>query len=153
YRILAFIRPGEVRLRTRGSEDWTAKLPELARMLAVPSLLGCVLDGELCAISADGLCDFSRLQRAIADGHTRELVYSVFDLPFAVGEDLRDKPLLERKQTLAALLEHVDDPHIRYWSHVRGSGPQVFERACALRAEGVISKRIDAPYESRRTRT
>ncbi|MFO7562505.1 MAG: DNA ligase D [Enhygromyxa sp.] len=154
YRILAEIGDGEVRLRTRGGEDWSARLPELARALDHPALADSVLDGELCAIDPSGASSFDRLQKALAEGRTADLMFWVFDLPFARGHDLRRVPLLERKQTLAWLLERLgDDRRVRYCDHVIGGGPEVFARACALGAEGVISKRIDSSYESRRART
>jgi bifunctional non-homologous end joining protein LigD len=154
YRILAYVRSsGEVRLMTRGGEDWTARLPELARELDHPALANSVLDGELCSIDPSGVTSFDRLQKALAEGRSAELMFSVFDLPFALGHDLRQMPLLERKQSLAQLLERLGGRRIRYCSHVVGDGPKVFSRACELGVEGIISKRIDSTYESRRTRT
>lgn len=154
YRILAHVHAGGARLRTRGGEDWTARLPELARALSIPVLANSILDGEICVLDSNGVTRFDRLQQALAESRTAEVIYSVFDLPFVHGRDLRRTPLLERKQALKQLLEHVDSGgRIRYSDHVLDQGSAVFERACALGVEGIVSKRVDSPYESRRTRT
>jgi bifunctional non-homologous end joining protein LigD len=154
YRILAYVRDREVRLRTRGGEDWTDRLPELAAELAHPALDGCVLDGELCALDSAGVARFDRLQQALAERRTTALLFHAFDLPFAGGEDLRRTPLLERKRLLRERIDHVEPRRVlRYSDHVLGMGDKVFANACALGAEGVISKRIHSIYEGRRTRT
>ncbi|HVI04310.1 MAG TPA: DNA ligase D [Enhygromyxa sp.] len=154
YRILAHVRAGEARLHTRGGEDWTDRLPELARVLSNAVLADSILDGEICVLDGNGVSSFDRLQQALAEARTTEVIYSVFDLPFVHGRDLRRTPLLERKQALQQLLAHVESGgRVRYCDHVLGQGPQVFEQACALKVEGIVSKRVDAIYESRRTRT
>jgi bifunctional non-homologous end joining protein LigD len=154
YRILAHVDKSGVHLRTRGGEDWTDRLPELARALGSPALTNSVLDGEIHVLDANGVSRFDALQQALAERRTADVVYSVFDLPFLAGRDLRRTALLERKQTLRQLLGHIESSgRVRYCDHVLGDGPRVLEHACALGVEGVISKRVDAPYESRRTRT
>jgi bifunctional non-homologous end joining protein LigD len=157
YRLLAYRHGPRLALITRGGEDWRARLPALARALADPSLADCVLDGELCAIAEDGVSRFEPLQQAFASGRTEGLVYVVFDLPIAHGQDLRDAPLLERKRALTQLLAGLPEPQggpalVREWAHVCGDGPQVLAQACALGAEGIISKRVDGRYAGRRTR-
>lgn len=154
YRILAHVRASGARLHTRGGEDWTDRLPELARVLSNAVLADSILDGEICVLDGNGVSSFDRLQQALAEARTTEVIYSVFDLPFVHGRDLRRTPLLERKQALQQLLEHVESGgRVRYCDHVLGRGPQVFEQACTLKVEGIVSKRVDAIYESRRTRT
>jgi bifunctional non-homologous end joining protein LigD len=154
YRLIADLRQGAIRLQTRGGEDLVEGLPELARALANPAFADCVLDGELCVIGPDGVTSFDRLVRALSEGRTEGLVYSVFDLPFASGKDLRRRTLLERKLALRRLLERADaGPRIRFCEHVVGAGSKIFTRACELGVEGVVSKRVHSIYESRRTRT
>ena len=70
------------------------------------------------------------------------------------GENLRNRPLVERKAKLKALL--ADQPKggpLFYSDHVQGSGDKVFAQACALKLEGMISKLADAPYRSGRRKT
>jgi ATP-dependent DNA ligase len=62
------------------------------------------------------------------------------------GEDFRLKPLVERKKRLAKLLAK-DREGIRYVEHLEGDGDQIFEHACKLGLEGIVSKRIDMKYQ------
>ncbi|KIG18996.1 ATP-dependent DNA ligase [Enhygromyxa salina] len=152
YRIMARTFDGEVRLRTRGGEDWTTRLPSLAHELANPIFADSLLDGELCALGPRGETQFELLQQALVNGRDQRLVYYLFDLPFAAGHDLRGVPLIERKRILRALLEGAHAGRcLRFSDHVRGGGPEVFARACELGAEGVVSKRISSRYEGRRS--
>jgi bifunctional non-homologous end joining protein LigD len=74
------------------------------------------------------------------------VLFFAFDLLELNGEDFRPKPLVERKQRLAKLLSK-DRTGIRYVEHLNRGGPMVFEHACRLGLEGIVSKRIDLPYE------
>src|SRR5262249_48089120 len=97
--------------------------------------------------------DFQALQRYFKTG-MGSLAYFAFDLPYLDGSDLRNRPLHERKQVLAQLLERSRIPaNIRYSDHVRGHGRQVIENACEAGAEGIVSKQSNAPYVERRDRS
>jgi bifunctional non-homologous end joining protein LigD len=65
------------------------------------------------------------------------------------GFDLRAAPLIERKRVLAELIRDVGPP-ILYSDHLEEKGTTMFEHACKIGLEGVISKRMDAPYRSGR---
>ena len=58
------------------------------------------------------------------------------------GEDLRDRPFLDRKTALARLLRDTD-AGIVLNEHIAGDGPTVFAHACRLGAEGIVSKKVD----------
>jgi bifunctional non-homologous end joining protein LigD len=64
------------------------------------------------------------------------------------GEDLRELPLIERKRRLARLIGRAKRRSIRYNEHLTGDGPTVFEHVCSMGLEGIVSKRVDAPYRS-----
>ena len=91
----------------------------------------------------------SPLQVAIADGKTKELVFFVFDQMFAGSEDLRPLPLAERKARLQAAVEQAP-ANIRYVDHFVTAGDAVLRSACRMDLEGIVSKRLDAPYQSGR---
>src|SRR6185503_13369678 len=96
--------------------------------------------------------DFAGLQAAIADGKTRDLVFFAFDRLFDGHDDLRPLPLSERKDRLRATLS--DAPaNLRYVDHFVTAGDAVLQSACRMDLEGIISKRLDAPYRSGRTET
>ena len=73
-----------------------------------------------------------------------------FDLIELDGDDLQRDPLEVRKATLASVLTKAG-PGIRFNEHIEGDGPTVFAHACKLGLEGIVSKRKDSPYRSRRS--
>lgn len=151
YRMLARLRDGAVALRSRNGLDWTGDLPAIATALAALPVADADLDGELIALDERGRSDFGALQAALKRGRTGELRYVLFDLPTLAGVDLRATPLRERKALLRALLEAVDDPRLVYSSHGIGNGREAFAASAEAGLEGIISKRADAGYSSRRT--
>ena len=74
------------------------------------------------------------------------------DLIELQGEDLRDRPLEHRKQRLAKMLAR-GSVAITYNEHLNHDGALVFEHACRLGLEGIVSKRLDAPYRSGPSKT
>ena len=62
------------------------------------------------------------------------------------GDDLRRKPYVERKAVLRKLLRHGRG--IQYVEHAEGHGDRLFAAACKLGLEGIVSKKLDAPYRS-----
>src|SRR5581483_5755520 len=75
YRLLARIESGEVRLITRGGLDWTGKFTTLAKALATLPVESALIDGEVVALTAEGISDFGALQDAIAKGDTGGVVF------------------------------------------------------------------------------
>jgi DNA ligase D-like protein (predicted ligase) len=145
YRIHARLAGRDVKLLTRSGLDWTDRYQTTAKALASSGLRAAYLDGELCAVRSDGTTSFAELQAATDPRTTQNLIYFVFDLLFANGKDLTPAPLLDRKGRLGTLLN--DGPtSIRYSAHYIGDGNRILETACGAKAEGIISKRVDAPY-------
>jgi bifunctional non-homologous end joining protein LigD len=156
YRIVARLTDGEVQLHTRKGNDWTARFPEIAEFLATLPVKTALLDGEVTALKSDGSTSFRKLQESLSAGDTRKLRYFCFDMPYLDGHDLRESPLIERKRALLELLRSAGvgaDDRVRYSEHIRGKGQAFYEQACGLGLEGIVSKRIDAPYRSRREKT
>lgn len=152
YRIQLRVQDGEVTLKTRKGLDWTAKYPAIAQSGA--NLADAIIDGEICALDENGAPDFAALQAALSEGKTDDLVYFAFDLMFEGDDDLRQLPLTERKDRLAALLSNAgDDPRLRFVEHFETGGDAVLKSACKLSLEGIVSKKADATYESGRTKT
>ena len=152
YRIQAVVRSGEAVLRSRRGLDWTHRFPENARDCA--RLPDGVYDGEIVALNKDGQPDFPGLQAALSSGKTAGLVFFLFDAPFVEGEDLRKLPLSDRKTRLQAVLSATKNtPTLRYVEHFETAGQSVLESACRMDLEGVVSKKLDAPYQSGRSDT
>src|SRR5262249_44523000 len=83
--------------------------------------------------------------------------YYLFDLLYLDGRDLRALPLEERKRTLAQLFRRLPKNHkLRYSEHfagdAHGRGKKIFEHACELGVEGIVAKRKDSVYRSKRTK-
>jgi bifunctional non-homologous end joining protein LigD len=151
YRVQLRVEDGEAALKTRKGLDWTDKFPAIAKEGdALPDAL---IDGEIVAVNHEGVPDFSALQAAIAEGKTGNLIFFAFDLLFTGREDLRALPLSERKARLKQLLEARKGKGklIRYVEHFDEDGETVLDSAQQLSLEGIISKRLDAPYRSGRT--
>jgi hypothetical protein len=74
-----------------------------------------------------------------------------FDLLELNGEDYRREPLEKRKATLERLL--AGRTGVRLSEHIEGDGPIIFEHACKMGLEGIVSKRSDMPYRSERFTT
>ncbi len=151
YRMQLRVEAGEARLRTRKGLDWTERFPEIAK--AGEGLPDCMLDGEIVALDDNGAPDFAALQAALSAKDTGRLVYFVFDALFAEGQDLRALPLSERKARLDKLLGALKGPaaqRIRFVEHFATGGDAVLRSACRMSLEGIVSKRLDAPYRSGR---
>jgi bifunctional non-homologous end joining protein LigD len=150
YRALAALGIGGPRLFTRSGNDWTDRFAPLVPAFAALRCASALIDGEVMAAHAKG-SPFSALQAALSDGGP--LRFFAFDLLELDGKDLAPAPLSERRAALRALLaRQPGDSPIRMSDRVVGQGPEVFAAACRQGAEGIVSKRIDAPYVGRRTR-
>lgn len=145
YRMQMRVEGGKATLRTRAGLDWSAKFARLIKDgAALPDTL---IDGEVVALDADGAPSFAGLQAALAEEKTDDLIFFVFDLLHADGEDLTDLPLSDRKARLKARLKAAGD-RIRYVEHFQSGGEAVLQSACKMSLEGVVSKKLDAPYRS-----
>ena len=152
YRLQLRVEDGEVTLKTRKGLDWTEKFAAIARQAG--SLPDALIDGEVVALDAKGDPDFSALQAALSDGKTGNLIFFAFDLLFVDEFDLRRSPLSERKQRLQDMLEgrtQRKESLIRYLLHVEAGGEAVWQTACKMSLEGIISKKLSAPYQSGRS--
>ena len=156
YRALVAANGSRVTVYTRSGLDWTDKFAPLVRELCALELPPALIDGEIVAYGKDGNPDFSSLQAVLKRGHGTQtemtpLSFHAFDLLELSGEDLTGLSNIERKARLEALLATARPP-VHVADHVIGAGERLFDAMCAAGQEGIISKRIDAAYSSRRSR-
>ncbi len=152
YRIMTRIIEGEVRLITRNGHDWTERLPLQAKALSELNLGDSWLDGEMVVLNDAGLPDFQALQNAFEIGRSKDILYYLFDVPFLDGEDLRDKPVEERRAVLKKLLgKHSSSRMLRFSDAFSAGHRDIIESACSLSLEGLIGKRVGSVYQSRRS--
>jgi bifunctional non-homologous end joining protein LigD len=148
YRLQPHIRNGRVTLYTRRGLDWTHRfgrtLPTTLLQLPVKTA---IVDGEVIVEGKGGLPSFSALQDALSIGGKGQYVFYAFDLLYLDGRDLRELSLIESKAALAKLIPAPDV--VRYSEHFE-DGAALFQQACAIGLEGIISKKRSAPYRSSR---
>jgi len=149
YRILAFLEGNQVRLVSRNGKDYTRRFREAAFSLVDwAGGRAMVLDGEMVITNAEGKTDFQALQSYLRNPKG-SLSYIVFDLLALDGADLRGRSLIERKETLEALMENAP-PNLHYSRHLRGKGEESFQAACRANMEGIVGKRADSIYSGTR---
>jgi len=151
YRLQLQVQGRKVVLRTRKGHDWSPRFAVIAA--AAQSLPDCILDGEAVVLDRRGVPDFAALQAALAAGRADAPIYYAFDVMYLRGEDLRARPLRERKRRLEQLLEAhpLTSGAIRYLGHIESQGDALLRSACQMGLEGIVSKRLDAPYQSGRS--
>ncbi len=151
YRLIATIQNGNVTLTTRNGHDWTHRFKSIADSLSKLKVKRAILDGEAVVLDKEGRSDFQALQMMLKAREKATPVYFAFDLLHLEGEDLRDRPLRERVKTLQTLMKQFKSrENVRLSERLDAAGAAVLKLACKLGLEGIISKRLDAPYVSRR---
>ncbi len=151
YRIQAWLDRGKVKLLTRRGLDWTKKFPSIADAVGKLPAQAALIDGELVAEGADGISSFSLLQEDLKNGRHDRMAFYVFDLMHLDGEDLKPRPLRERKAALARLLAKAPKRGpLRLSESLTEPGPTLLKHACKMGLEGIVSKRADAAYHSGR---
>ncbi|WP_249130402.1 DNA ligase [Bradyrhizobium sp. AUGA SZCCT0283] len=138
-----------VRCFTRGGYDWSERFPSIvdaAKRLRPQSFL---IDGEAVICRPDGMSDFDALRFG---RRAHEVTLAAFDLIELQADHLRNELLGNRKQRLAKILAGRADAII-YNEHFDRDGPTAFAHACRLGLEGIVSKRLDAPYRSGPSKT
>jgi bifunctional non-homologous end joining protein LigD len=151
YRLLARVQKKKIQLTTRNGNDWTGKLKTLAEELLRMKLPDGWYDGEIVVPGVNGLPDFQALQGAFDSARTNNIVYYLFDLPFCDGADLRDWPLVERRERLQSLLDSRQSSSVRFSETFDVAARDIVASACKLGLEGVIGKKKSSHYVSRRS--
>jgi bifunctional non-homologous end joining protein LigD len=134
----------QVRLFTRRGYDWSDRYPAIAVTAALLRAKSFTLDGEAVVCGPDGVAVFDALHRR---GIVTEAMLYAFDLLELDGEHLRGRPLADRKKRLTGLLRGRR-LGIVLSDHTDEDGVTIFRQACRMGLEGIVSKRLTAPYRS-----
>jgi bifunctional non-homologous end joining protein LigD len=157
-RAICFIEQEAVRLVSRTGHSCEKQYPELS---VIPHYIGAsqaILDGEIAALDEKGAARFELIQPRIAQSdpnavshmaRSRPVVYFAFDLLYLNGYDLRQAALIERKQLLESILKPT--AVLRYSEHFPGAGDAMLQAARETGIEGLMAKRANSRYESRRS--
>ena len=145
YRALAALSQGRVELQTRNALDLSGRFPQVFQPLRHIHVDQAVLDGEIVALDDDGV---SRFEKLMMPGIEHR--YVIFDLLWLDGEDLRRRPIEERRALLEKLLEKVKLP-VAVVERLPGSAERALAAAKKRGLEGVIAKRVGSTYQGKRS--
>jgi ATP-dependent DNA ligase len=147
YRLMICRDTAGMRLLTRRGYDWTARFPAIASAASVLRAKSFLIDGEAVCCDDKGIAVFDKLRQ-------RRNEWSVFLVAFDLlelnGRDLRREPIEIRKAGLARLLRNAK-PGLQLSEHIEHEAAIVFEHACKLGLEGIVSKRRGSRYQSGRS--
>ena len=147
YRLMICRDTAGMRLLTRRGYDWTARFPAIASAASVLRAKSFLIDGEAVCCDDKGIAVFDKLRQ-------RRNEWSVFLVAFDLlelnGRDLRREPIEIRKAGLARLLRNAE-PGLQLSEQIEHEAAIVFEHACKLGLEGIVSKRRGSRYQSGRS--
>ena len=143
FRTLARKQGGRVEVWSRFGTDFTGRFSNIAAAVRGLPAESALIDGEAVAFLPGGHSDFAAL-RTKAGGARAS--YFAFDLLSLEGEDLRERPLEERRAALANLIAGLEN--IQFSAALEAEGAIVFAHACELGLEGIVSKRAGSRYRS-----
>ena len=148
FRVIARKDGQRVRLYSRPGNDLTDRFSLIVEALAGLRSRSCIIDGEAVACDERGIAAFDLIRYRRNDGCV--FLYA-FDLIELNGDDMRRDPLVVRKATLTSVLAKAR-VGIRYNEHLEfDDGEAVFNNACRMGLEGIVSKRKDSAYRSGRS--
>jgi bifunctional non-homologous end joining protein LigD len=143
FRILARKQGERVDVWSRRGALFNDRFPKIAEAVGALPVGNALIDGEAVTFLSDGHSDFAAL-RTKEGGDRASFV--AFDLLSLEGDDLRERPLEERRDALARLVHGAAG--VRFSEAVSADGPLVFAHACKLGLEGIVSKRAGSRYRS-----
>jgi ATP-dependent DNA ligase len=155
FRAIVFRDGDEVYTQSRDLKPLDRYFPELAEPVRRNLPERCVVDGEV-VIARDGTLDFEALLLRIhpAESRVRMLAgetpasFVAWDLLAIDGDDLREATQAERRERLEKVLAGADQPiHLTPATTDRALAEDWFGRFEGAGLDGVIAKRLDAPYQ------
>ncbi|HTO97128.1 MAG TPA: DNA ligase D [Myxococcales bacterium] len=147
YRALCALSSGRVAMWTRNALDLSARFPRVAKALSRLVVGDAVVDGEICVLDPSGVPRFELIQQ----GATEEAVLFAFDLLRLDGEDLRKRPLEQRRDLLRSVLSNAPDA-VRLAEEVPGDIGAALESMKKRGMEGLILKARGSVYQKGRSR-
>ncbi|TGT72970.1 ATP-dependent DNA ligase [bacterium M00.F.Ca.ET.159.01.1.1] len=142
YRSQIVIDEG-VRIFTRRGLDWTSKYRDLVKTAGELGAESAIIDGEIIVLNDKGISDFGELRNAITR-RQHDLYFVAFDLLHLNGHDLRDMPLVDRREILEAMIPAGQ--RIQFSEALPGTGAAVFHLVNQAGLEGIVSKRKESKY-------
>ncbi|GAB4231037.1 MAG: DNA ligase D [Chlamydiales bacterium] len=151
YRAIAEVAKDHTLLYSRNFHSFNTRFPTIIQELNTLQQ-EMVIDGELVVLDNTGRGDFQLLQQYLSSGADEQhLKYYVFDLLYHEGRDLRELPLIQRKNLLREVLEAGSYRHLRYLDHIEAQGTAFFQAVKKEGIEGMIAKHKESHYDSKRS--
>jgi bifunctional non-homologous end joining protein LigD len=148
YRLIVQREGKRVRLLTGRGYDWSDRYPLIVEAALRLRKSSFVIDGEAVVLGPDGISDFAAMY---SGKRNQEVRLYAFDLLADDGVDMRDETLQIRKLWLGKLLKRSGDGII-YNEHEAGAiGPRLFQQACKMGLEGIVSKHRERGYRAGRS--
>jgi bifunctional non-homologous end joining protein LigD len=149
FRVIARKMDRHVKLASRPGNDLTRRFPLIVQAVSGLRVNSCIIDGEAVACGEDGVACFELLPvRWDVEGGVFMYASDLIELN---GDDFRHHPLAVRKSALARLVARAA-PAVRFNEHIEADGLDVFNHACLLGLEGIVSKRKESRYVSGRSK-
>lgn len=141
------VRDGkDVKVFSRSGLDWTWRYPFIVESALKMRQKRFVIDGEICVLDVRGISDFNALH---SNRHNEEAQLYAFDIVVLDGDDLRDLPLFERKERLGKILRGRPQGIFVAPFEQGEIGPDLFDAACRMQLEGIVSKHRERRYRPR----
>jgi bifunctional non-homologous end joining protein LigD len=147
FRILAHRRGRAVRLMSRNAHDLASRFPQIVEAVRSLPVQSCVIDREAIVTDDKGLAVFDLLREHRLHVDAELCAFDMLELD---GKDLRRTRIEERKRTLAKLLGRFQHG-IVVNEYFEGDGAIIYQHACVLGCEGIVSKRLGTPYQAGRS--
>lgn len=149
YRAMAYIENTLIDLRSRNNLSFNQAFPPVVQDLKLLKV-NAIIDGEIVLLDEKGRSSFQLMQNY---QRNREgiLCYYAFDILYLNGKDLRELPLIERKKYLKQLLDSKKLKLTKFSSHIENQGVAFFKAAQEHQLEGIIGKKKESTYVSKRT--
>lgn len=149
YRALAH-KAKTVKLLSRNDKSFNQRFPVLVKELQrLPGNF--ILDGEIVILDKHKRSHFQLLQNYLKS-QEGSLCYYIFDILSYQGKDLTNLPLIKRKKILHKLLQCSPSKHLKFSKHIEKNGKKLFTQAKKIGLEGIIAKRKESRYVSKRSR-
>lgn len=143
YRAIACNNNGTIDLRSRNNENYLKDYPPIVKAIKNWNI-NIVVDGEIVVIDEEGKPDFNALQNWKRIKDENSIFFFVFDILWLDGYDVRDMPLVERKEILKQLVP--DNSIIKYSDYIEEYGMQLFATVKQNGYEGIVAKRKLSSY-------
>ena len=141
YRLLVEIDEGRLFLHSRNSIDVTDQYPQLQPLATALADHQVILDGEVVALDASGVPNFSQMQNR---ARATRIEFWAFDILALDGHSLLQMKYRDRRRLLETFAAGTD---LVVPALLDGDGPQALAASRKHKWEGVVAKKWDSTYQ------